>query len=57
VTLAYIAVNVLWLAPWAFVATLWPSSGAACALAALVPLFVLAERLGSGKPGEIGGDS
>lgn len=54
VTLAFVAVNVLWLAPWAIVATRWPSSGAVCALAALVPLFFLAARLGAGRPGEIG---
>jgi Fuc2NAc and GlcNAc transferase len=54
VTLAYIAVNLLWLAPWAFVATRWPDSGAACAVAALVPLFWAAMRLGAGRPGEIG---
>jgi Fuc2NAc and GlcNAc transferase len=57
VTLAFVAVNMLWLAPWATVATRWPSSGAACALAALAPLFFLAARLGAGRPGEIGADS
>lgn len=54
VTMAFVAVNVLWLAPWAIVATRWPTSGAICALAALVPLFFLASRLGAGHPGEIG---
>lgn len=57
VTLVFVAVNVVWLAPWAIVATLWPGSGAGCALAALAPLFFLAARLGAGRPGEIGADS
>lgn len=54
VTLAFIGVNVLWLAPWAFAAARWPASGAGCAIAALAPLFLLASRLGAGLPGEIG---
>ena len=57
VTLAFAGINLLWLAPWAVVATYWPVSGAACALAALGPLFVAAVRLGAGRPGEIGQDS
>ena len=57
VTLAFIAINALWLAPWALVATRWPNSGATCALAALVPLFWAAMRLGAGRPGEIGAGS
>lgn len=54
VTLAFVAVNLLWLAPWAFLAAARPHLGAACAVAALAPLFVLAARLGAGRPGEIG---
>ena len=54
VSLAFIAVNVIWLAPWAFLAASRPHLGAACALAALAPLFLLAARLGAGRPGEIG---
>lgn len=54
VTLAYTAVNVLWLAPWALAATRWPGLGALCTVVALVPLFVTAARLGAGRPGEIG---
>lgn len=57
VTLAFVGVNLLWLTPWAVVATCWPTSGAACAVAALAPLFVVATRLGAGLPGEIGQDS
>ncbi len=57
VTLAYCAVNLLWLAPWAWFATRWPASGFACALAALAPLFLAAKRLGAGSPGEIGARS
>ena len=55
VSLAFIAVNVLWLAPWAFLAASRPHLGAGCAVAALAPLFLLAGRLGAGRPGEIGG--
>jgi Fuc2NAc and GlcNAc transferase len=54
VTLAYLAVDVLWLAPWAWVASRWPASGAACAVVALTPLFLAAARLGAGRSGEIG---
>jgi Fuc2NAc and GlcNAc transferase len=54
VTLAFVAVNILWLAPWAFLAASRPHLGAACAVAALAPLFLLAARLGAGQPGEIG---
>ena len=55
VTLAFTAVNVFWLAPWAVVATRWSHYGAACAVVALVPLFLIAVRLGAGLPGEIEG--
>jgi Fuc2NAc and GlcNAc transferase len=55
VTLGFVAISMLWLAPWAILATRWPSSGAACAFAALVPLFYLAAKLGAGRPGEIAG--
>lgn len=54
VTLAFTAVNVLWLAPWALAATLWPRFGVVCALMALLPLFIISARLGAGRPGEIG---
>ena len=54
VTLAFVAVNVVWLAPWALLAALRSHLGAACAMAALSPLFLLAARLGAGRPDEIG---
>lgn len=53
VTLACAAINLLWLAPWAIVATLWPQFAAACAVLAVSPLFVIAARLGAGREGEI----
>lgn len=53
VTMAYTAVNVLWLAPWALVAVQWPDRGAACALLALGPLFLAAWWLGAGRPDDM----
>ena len=57
VTLAYLAINIGWLAPWAFVAARWPSAGAECAAISLLPLFVVAMKLGAGRAGEIGGQA
>jgi Fuc2NAc and GlcNAc transferase len=54
VSIAFIVVNVLWIAPWALLAAYFPNIGAACTVAALAPLFLLAARLGAGRPGEIG---
>jgi Fuc2NAc and GlcNAc transferase len=54
VTLAYAAVNVAWLWPWAWLAQQSPEIGGLLTLAALVPLFIAAQRLGAGKPGDIG---
>lgn len=54
VTMAFTAVNVLWLGPWALTATIWPRLGALCTVAALLPLFVIAKRLGAGRSGDIG---
>jgi Fuc2NAc and GlcNAc transferase len=54
VTLAFAAVNLMWLGPWGVVATLWPRYGAFCALMALTPLFAVAALLGAGRPGDIG---
>lgn len=54
VTLAFVAVNLAWLAPWAILAALRSHLGAACSVAALAPLILLAARLGAGRPGEIG---
>ena len=51
--LAFTAVNVFWLGPWALVATLWPQFAAACAVLAVSPLFAIAARLGAGREGEI----
>ena len=53
VTLTYLAVNVLWLAPWALAAARWPSAGAAFAVVALAPLFAAAARLGAGFAGDL----
>ena len=53
VTLALVALNLVWLAPWAWLADSRPQLGAACAVAALLPMFVLAVRLGAGRAGEI----
>jgi Fuc2NAc and GlcNAc transferase len=53
VTLAFAAINVFWLGPWALVATQWPQYAAAFALVAVTPLFVAASRLGAGRDGEI----
>jgi Fuc2NAc and GlcNAc transferase len=54
VTLAFAAVNLAWLAPWAWCATRWPGRGALYAAIALGPLLLLAVLLGAGRPGEIG---
>jgi len=54
VTLSVLAVNLFWLGPLSLAATVWPRHGALIALVALAPLFLLAARLGAGRPGEIG---
>jgi Fuc2NAc and GlcNAc transferase len=53
VTLAYAAVNTLWLGPWALVALQWPGRGATCVLIAHAPLLVAALWLGAGRAGEM----
>lgn len=53
VALAYFAVDLVWLAPWAWVAAMYPASGALASVFALVPLFIAAALLGAGQPGEI----
>jgi Fuc2NAc and GlcNAc transferase len=53
VTLLYAGVTLLWLGPWAVVATLWPRLGAVSAVFALAPLCVGVAWLGAGRPGEI----
>jgi Fuc2NAc and GlcNAc transferase len=53
VTLGFLFVNLLWLAPLAWAAVTWPSLGAAFTLLAWTPLVILAWRLGAGLPGEL----
>ncbi len=48
VTLASIAVNVLWLFPWAWYAAAHPSRALTCMVAAIVPLVVLVLMSGAG---------
>ena len=57
VPMAFSAINIGWLAPWAFVAARWPSAGAECAAISVLPLFLLALKLGAGLAGEIGGQA
>jgi Fuc2NAc and GlcNAc transferase len=47
---AFIAVNVCWLAPWAWFAATHPEYAALAGLAALLPLVVLAVAMGAGRP-------
>jgi Fuc2NAc and GlcNAc transferase len=49
VTLMVIAVNVLWLYPWAYVVNRNPAIGPICVAAALSPLVVIALLFGAGK--------
>ena len=49
VTLMVIAVNVLWLFPWAYFVNQHPGNGPLCVAAALLPLVVAALVLGAGK--------
>jgi Fuc2NAc and GlcNAc transferase len=48
VTLLALAINILWLLPWAAYAELHPSRALACTLAALIPLILLALFAGAG---------
>jgi Fuc2NAc and GlcNAc transferase len=50
VTLLFVGINILWLGPWAAVASYSPRYGAAFATLALAPLFFAAARLGAGRP-------
>jgi Fuc2NAc and GlcNAc transferase len=52
VTLGVLMVNLLWLAPLAWLAALHPSFGAGLTLLAWVPLAVCAWRSGAGLPGD-----
>ena len=49
VTLLVIAVNVLWLYPWAYVVNRHPAIGPICVAAALAPLVFIALLFGAGK--------
>ena len=52
VTLGYLAVNVVWLAPIAWVAAAYPSFGALLTLVAWAPLAIYSWRCGAGLPGD-----
>jgi Fuc2NAc and GlcNAc transferase len=49
VTLAVLAVNIVWLLPWAMLAARFPSGAAVAVLAALAPLTLVAVILGAGR--------
>jgi len=48
-TVAFLAVNILWLLPWAMLARRFPSHAALSVVAALAPLALLAAMLGAGR--------
>jgi Fuc2NAc and GlcNAc transferase len=49
VTVLVIVINLFWLFPWAWIATLYPTRAMLCATAALGPLAVIASLLGAGR--------
>ena len=49
VTIALLGINVAWLFPWAWLAATKPAAGLFAALAAYLPLTLLAIKLGAGK--------
>jgi Fuc2NAc and GlcNAc transferase len=49
VTALVIVINLLWLFPWAWIAALYPTDATSCAIAALLPLAVVASLLGAGR--------
>jgi len=49
VTLIILAVNVLWLLPWAFATTRFPENGRLFAAAALLPLVIISIAIGAGR--------
>jgi Fuc2NAc and GlcNAc transferase len=51
-TVAFLAVNILWLLPWALLARRFPSHAALSVVAALAPLALLAAALGAGRSEE-----
>lgn len=50
VVVGVLAINTLWLLPWAWVAQVWPRWGLVAALVALAPLAWVAWRMGAGNP-------
>jgi Fuc2NAc and GlcNAc transferase len=50
VTLLVIAINLVWLLPWAYVANRFPANARICFAAALLPLVVLTLIGGAGRP-------
>ena len=50
VTLLVVAVNGLWLAPWAWACVQWPAGSVAFVVAAYLPLVLAALWLGAGRP-------
>lgn len=52
VTLIVIAINLIWLLPWAYVANRFPTDARICLAAALLPLVILALIGGAGRPEE-----
>jgi len=53
VTLLIIAINVLWLFPWAWIAAIYPARAMLCVIAAMSPLAVAALLLGAGRGGRV----
>jgi Fuc2NAc and GlcNAc transferase len=49
VTVIVIAINVLWLFPWAWVAAIYPTQAMLCVAAALTPLVIAALLVGAGR--------
>ena len=49
VTLAFLAVNILWLLPWGVLAATFPSYAAISVIAALAPLALVAAIIGAGR--------
>jgi Fuc2NAc and GlcNAc transferase len=52
VTLLVIAINTIWLLPWAYSANRFPAHARICLAAALLPLVIFALLGGAGKPEE-----
>lgn len=54
VVLAYMAVNVLWLFPIAWLAVIYPEYGVLFAISGIVPLMLVAGLIGAGKTSDHG---